>query len=652
MPRAQRSLDQLPLLEETWLIGISHLHAWVKEKDGIPRRPFLILIASSDTGLLRGSNLVPEPPTTEQVANVLISAMKHPPRGLGKACRPRTIAVTDAALVEPLQALLKDLGLEINVSVTEFSDEFYEVIRELENRLRGSQSEIPAMLDTPEVTPGLLRGVYEAAAEFYRAAPWVQLSNDQVLAIRRPGERDYRYALVMGQGGVEYGLILYTDWSEVKHQLMDGDDPMSGWPAGGWHSLFYDTADNLPFADLDAIEQHGFDIAAEDAYPVVVVIEEHDQVRRPTREEWEWYEAALRVIPVTVRDHLLSNSRGDYESVEKNISVKTQHGMMNVDVKYPAGEQSLGDLPVEWLEPGSESNDLPAFDLRSMEGMMSKFSDDLGAQVEHRDPALVRSQEIMYRAWEETNPAKRIVLAHEALRLSKQCADAYVLLAEEEADTLNRALELYRQGMEAGARALGAKYFKENSGYFWGLLETRPYMRAREGLAETLWRLKRYEEAVNHYRELLLLNPEDNQGNRYSLLNLLMQIERNKDALALLDQYRDEWSAVWLYSRALLEFQMHGPSPDPEKILQDALEENPYVPAYLTREKRVPSRHEDYYGWGDESEAVYYASEYLNYWRRIPGAIEWLRTEIKVRPPRKRSSARSVSGRSRNRGGH
>ena len=106
-------------------------------------------------------------------------------------------------------------------------------------------------------------------------------------------------------------------------------------------------------------------------------------------------------------------------------------------------------------------------------------------------------------------------------------------------------------------------------------------MRAREGLAETLWRLKRYEEAVNHYRELLLLNPEDNQGNRYSLLNLLMQIERNKDALALLDQYRDEWSAVWLYSRALLEFQTHGPSPDPEKTLQDALEENPYVPAYL-----------------------------------------------------------------------
>lgn len=69
---------------------------------------------------------------------------------------------------------------------------------------------------------------------------------------------------------MEYGLILYTDWNEVKHQLMDGDDPMSGRPVGGWHSLFYDTADHLPFADLDAIEQHGFDIAREVALLICI----------------------------------------------------------------------------------------------------------------------------------------------------------------------------------------------------------------------------------------------------------------------------------------------------------------------------------------------------------------------------------------------
>jgi hypothetical protein len=60
------------------------------------------------------------------------------------------------------------------------------------------------------------------------------------------------------------------------------------------------------------------------------------------------------------------------------------------------------------------------------------------------------------------------------LKLFALCADAYVLLAQEEADTVKRALELYQQGVSAGEKALGADYFQENTGYFRGLLETRP----------------------------------------------------------------------------------------------------------------------------------------------------------------------------------
>ncbi len=87
MPRSKRSLSQFPLLEDTWLVGGSRLRTWVKEGDGPPRRPYLILIASSNTGLVCGSNIVPEAPSAMQVADVLFKAMQHPPRELGKACR-------------------------------------------------------------------------------------------------------------------------------------------------------------------------------------------------------------------------------------------------------------------------------------------------------------------------------------------------------------------------------------------------------------------------------------------------------------------------------------------------------------------------------------------------------------------------------------
>ena len=38
-------------------------------------------------------------------------------------------------------------------------------------------------------------------------------------------------------------------------------------------------------------------------------------------------------------------------------------------------------------------------------------------------------------------------------------------------------------GIAAGAEALGEINFQDDAGSFWGLLETRPYMRARHELA-------------------------------------------------------------------------------------------------------------------------------------------------------------------------
>ena len=126
--------------------------------------------------------------------------MKRPPRELGKECRPRRIALDDATLVEPLQALLKQAGLDTEVLPAKFPNEFYEIVRELEDHLRGDEEGIPAMLATPGVTVELLQSVFEAAAEFYRSAPWIRLSNDQVIAVRYPNEQEYRYTVVMGPG--------------------------------------------------------------------------------------------------------------------------------------------------------------------------------------------------------------------------------------------------------------------------------------------------------------------------------------------------------------------------------------------------------------------------------------------------------------------
>jgi tetratricopeptide (TPR) repeat protein len=272
----------------------------------------------------------------------------------------------------------------------------------------------------------------------------------------------------------------------------------------------------------------------------------------------------------------------------------------------------------------AESPGLPS--QKSMEGMMSHF---FGGGGRSQPSALGRAQEIMYDAWEATTRKQRVALAKAAMETSPDCADAYVLLAEETAKSLDEAIDLYQKGVEAGERALGKKAFKENVGYFWGLLETRPYMRARAGLAQSLWHAGEREEAVEHHWDMLRINPKDNQGMRDVLMPCLIELGRDGDAEKLFKRYKEDGMAVWMYSRALLDFRKKGDSPAADKSLKAALEENKHVPSYLLGRKKMPRYLPAHYGFGDEDEAVTYVYRNKSAWEATPGALKWLAAKVK-----------------------
>ena len=54
----------------------------------------------------------------------------------------------------------------------------------------------------------------------------------------------------------------------------------------------------------------------------------------------------------------------------------------------------------------------------------------------------------------------------------------------------------------------------------WYLLGNRPYLRCLHGYALCLWRLGRFEDAVEVIEKLPWINPSDNQGARYHLAQL------------------------------------------------------------------------------------------------------------------------------------
>ncbi len=275
-------------------------------------------------------------------------------------------------------------------------------------------------------------------------------------------------------------------------------------------------------------------------------------------------------------------------------------------------------------------------DRRAMEGFMSAIG---GRRA---NDTTAKAQEVMYGAWDQTSPRARVALAHKALAISPLCADAYVLLAEEEAKSVEEALEYYRKGVEVGGQALGTKGFKEYAGHFWGFLETRPYMRARAGLAAALTVLGKVDAAISNYQDMLMLNPNDNQGIRYVLAECLMRSGDTEALKKLLKQYDEDGSALWLYTQALVAFRENEAGDrKAEELVKKAWNANSHVPAVLSGTKKAKPSTNDYITMGSEEEAAHYVEKWGFDWLTTPGAVDWL-TKIAAEMAPTRTERRSI----------
>ena len=240
-----------------------------------------------------------------------------------------------------------------------------------------------------------------------------------------------------------------------------------------------------------------------------------------------------------------------------------------------------------------------------------------------------QAQDLAYQAMEAFG-GTAIRLAREALQLDADCVDARLLLANADARSPTELVALVRQAVEAGERSLGKEFFEENRGHFWGMIETRPYMRARAGLAGTLRELGRTAEAIAHYEALLELNPNDNQGNRDVLLGLYFEVDDLDGARRLLDRFPDGL-AVFSWGRVLERF-LAGDLEEASTARQQAHKDNRYVVDYLSEAKSLPKGPPDYYSPGQETEAIICAVYLGRAWQRHPDAVSWLRQWRKSAP--------------------
>lgn len=326
-------------------------------------------------------------------------------------------------------------------------------------------------------------------------------------------------------------------------------------------------------------------------------------------------QAAASLDPVAAQEHVDRHLDSDDEL----LAAAAEQAMEIMELRVPPEELDAGDWPAPGREEGPGGGAPPNLpDRRAMESLLSGF----GGRPKNRD--LAAAQDLMYQAFDEPDPERRRELARRALETSEDCADAWVLIAEEASRTANEVLESYARGVAAGESALGPKFFEEHAGHFWGLLETRPYMRARFGLAQTLHGIGVLDEALEHYRELLRLNPGDNQGVRLPMLDALLEQRLDEEAAELLARFEDDVQAGMAFGAALLAYRAEGDSETARERLKQAVERNAHVPSYLSGKRRIPKALPPYMSLGGESEAASVAISQRKAWRDTHGALPWL----------------------------
>jgi len=202
--------------KDVWQGGVIRMPTWVDGPDGTPYRPLGAVWVSLETGLM---NVKIAEPSDRDVA-LAVSALIE--LGLKfSQTRPTMIEVTDRVFGEQVAHALGDPELPIAIVPR------VDVVKALVARMAAEQEgEVaPAALDAKGVTTDRMRAFASAAREFYTAAPWRYLSDEDLVHVEesRIG-RSFRYLTVLGGAGYSFGLGFHKS-PKAFEDLLTSPDP-------------------------------------------------------------------------------------------------------------------------------------------------------------------------------------------------------------------------------------------------------------------------------------------------------------------------------------------------------------------------------------------------------------------------------------------
>jgi hypothetical protein len=255
-------------------------------------RPWMILVSSRTRELVLGHALTEEAPSPEEFWDIVVGAMEKP--AAGEPHRPTELHIRPGSHWDALVRHFDAIG--VVCSPSEELDQVDYLFDDLSKHMAGVDP--PGMLDMPGVKPEQVGRFFEAAAEFYRRAPWRALGYEAVIRVECDRYQSGPwFAVLMGQSGLTLGLALYEDLALLRRMWAGKLSDEEGARRTVALTVTFDDDATIPEADLEAIERHGWTIASPDAYPSLFRKERGLSMRPPLAWEIDLMDACLRVLP-------------------------------------------------------------------------------------------------------------------------------------------------------------------------------------------------------------------------------------------------------------------------------------------------------------------------------------------------------------------
>lgn len=254
-----------------------------------------------------------------------------------------------------------------------------------------------------------------------------------------------------------------------------------------------------------------------------------------------------------------------------------------------------------------------------LQSMVGKKIDDFKMPVETEEE---KARELIYEAYNlASDKGRRRAL--KAIKIFPDCIEAYEYLGSTYS-YYHKSAEHFAKGVEVGRRIFGGDFLKENKGYFYGLTETRSFMRCLGNLAECYYSPGATPKAIEIWKEMLELNPDDNQGIRYNLASAFLEKKIFEDFEKLIKQFNDDGSIMFDFPKALYKFIQLGDCKKSRVALDIATSGNKYVLPMLL-ETYPPEEYADSYMMGSKEEAISYLHFGWRSWGWNSGAKDWLK---------------------------